>query len=293
MLRQLRMVLAVALIFTLIASFAVAEEDKGWELAFALIERETSYTRDQLEKVNLVYGNGQYAFSVKIIDHPADEDGLLVGEMDASGNKISLTGPEKIDIGAQIQSDLKGCFNRRDCYLLLAEVCTTWNEKLAQMDAAVVEENVWEKYRAILAMGITTPPDDVIAYDAAYDAAWTELAAYENWTEEAEPLFRLVISAYYVLNDEPVYSFCFENHSYFEDEYSTEAAMKRYEKKLKAYFTERGQQTPRRIGVVVSAKTGKLVEAPMLDYIPVQFHYLDFFIRTDEAVASIAQRTQP
>ncbi len=292
MLRQLRILLVVVLAFTFAMSFALADDTQGWDLAFALIEKETGYTRDQLEKVTLVYGNGQYAFSVKIINHPADEDGLLVGEMDASGNKISLTGPEKIDIPEQIQRELKNCFNRRDCYLLLADVCADWNEKLASVDEETIE-SIWEKYRAILDMGITTPPDDVIDYDTAYAAAWTELAAYENWTADAEELFRLVISAYYVLDDEPVYFFYFENHSYFEDAYSTEASMKKYKEKLAAYFAEIDQQAPYSIGVVLSAKTGKLVEAPMMDYIPVQYHYLDFFIRTDDAVASIAQEEQP
>ena len=289
----MRRFLAILLFCTIaVNTFAIADDTQAWDLAFALIEKETGYTREQLEQVSLVDEDGTYAFSVKIIDHPADEDGLLVGEMDASGNKISLTGPEKIDIGEQIQRDLKNCFNQQDCYLLLADVCEAWNEKLASADEETME-SIYEKYRAILAMGITTPSDDVIDYATAYADAWSELVAYEGWTADAEELFRLTISAYYVLDDEPVYFFYFEDHSYFEDEYSTDAAMNSYKKKLEAYFTELGQQTPRKIGVVVSAKTGKLVEIPMMDYVPVQFHYLDFLIRTDEAVASIAQEEQP
>ena len=289
----MRRFLAILLFCTIaVNTFAIADDTQAWDLAFALIEKETRYTREQLEQVSLVDEDGTYAFSVKIIDHPADEDGLLVGEMDASGNKISLTGPEKIDIGEQIQRDLKNCFNQHDCYLLLADVCEAWNKKLASADEETLE-SIYEKYRAILAMGITTPSDDVIDYDTAYADAWSELVAYEGWTADAEKLFRLTISAYYVLDDEPVYFFYFEDHSYFEDDYSTDAAMNSYKKKLEAYFTELGQQTPRKIGVVVSAKTGKLVEIPMMDYVPVQFHYLDFLIRTDEAVASIAQEEQP
>ena len=289
----MRRFLAILLFCTIaVNTFAIADDTQAWDLAFALIEKETRYTREQLEQVSLVDEDGTYAFSVKIIDHPADEDGLLVGEMDASGNKISLTGPEKIDIGEQIQRDLKNCFNQQDCYLLLADVCEAWNEKLASADEETME-SIYEKYRAILAMGITTPSDDVIDYDTAYADAWSKLIAYEGWTADAEELFRLTISAYYVLDDEPVYFFYFEDHSYFEDDYSTDAAMNSYKKKLEAYFTELGQQTPRKIGVVVSAKTGKLVEIPMMDYVPVQFHYLDFLIRTDEAVASIAQEEQP
>ena len=289
----MRRFLAILLFCTIaVNNFAIADDTQAWDLAFALVEKETDYTREQLEQVNLVYEDGTYAFSVKIIDHPADEDGLLVGEMDASGNKISLTGPEKNDIGEQIQRDLKNCFNQYDCYLKLADVCEAWNEKLASADEETME-SIYEKYRAILAMGITMPSDDAIDYDTAYADAWSELVAYEGWTADAEELFRLSISAYYVLDDEPVYFFYFEDHSYFEEDYSTDAAMNSYKKKLEAYFTELGQQTPRKIGVVISAKTGKLVETPMMDYVPVQFHYLDFLIRTDDAVASIAQEEQP
>lgn len=42
-----------------------------------------------------------------------------------------------------------------------------------------------------------------------------------------------------------------------------------------------------RIGVLVDAETGELVEMPMMDYVPSQFHYLDFLIRTEDAVNSI------
>ena len=40
---------------------------------------------------------------------------------------------------------------------------------------------------------------------------------------------------------------------------------------------------------MIDAFTGELKEKPMLDYIPVEFNYLDFLIRTKEAVESIAE----
>lgn len=286
--RILTVFLAFILIFSsLTINIAQAEESTGWALAFALIEKETGYMSSQLKKGNLVYGDGRWAFSVTIIDHPVDEDGLLVGEMDAAGNIISLSGPTKISLEQQLVNDLKNCFNREDCYLLLADVCKTWNEKLEQADESTLA-TIWDKYLAILQLGITSPPSDALAYNMAYDEALRHLAESEGWTDEMAHMFRLCISAYYVLDKRPVYFFYFERHSYFENDYSTDKAMDQYENSLTKAFSDIGQAPPFKIGIIVSAETGELLERPMLDYAPVQYHYLDFLIRTDEAVASIA-----
>ena len=103
-----------------------------------------------------------------------------------------------------------------------------------------------------------------------------------------ETLFVPGLSACYVLDGTPVWFIYLEDHSYFEEEYSTDRAMKKYQERLKEAFAGVGQIPPCKIGIVIDAFTGELKEKPMLDYIPVEFHYLDFLIRTDEAVASIA-----
>ena len=103
--------------------YACAEEPGGWDMAFAMLERETGYTRDQLVGNQMVFEDGVWYFSVTIKDHPEDEDGLLIGEMDKDGNLIGMDGPEKISLETQLEEDLKSCFNREDCYIRLAEVC--------------------------------------------------------------------------------------------------------------------------------------------------------------------------
>jgi hypothetical protein len=65
--------------------------------------------------------------------------------------------------------------------------------------------------------------------------------------------------------------------------------MAKYDRELDEAFVKVGQKPPRRIGIVIDAFTGELKEKPMLDYIPVEFNYLDFLIRTKEAVESIAE----
>lgn len=267
-------------------AFSQAEESDGWEMALTLIAREMGYSADELEKNNLVYSDGVWAFSVTIIDHPLDEDGLIVGQMDARGKKISLSGPSPISLEQQLVNDLKYCFNRDDCYLLLANVCSKWNERLLGADEEMLK-GIWEKYLSVLERGATTPPENMLSYNSVYASVWKHLASAEGWTEDMADMFRLTISAYYVLDSSPVYFFYFERHSYFEAAYSTDKAMNKYLSALNNAFSDIGQKPPLRIGVLIHAQTGELVEPPMLDYAPSQFHYLDFFIRTEEAVSSI------
>lgn len=288
MLRRIYVLLFV-IVFALGAAAIVnshAEASDGWTRALALIEQKMGYTADQLEKNNLVYSDGVWAFSVTIIDHPADEDGLIVGEMDSNGKLLCLTGPEKISLEQQLLADLKSCFNRNDCYLLLAEVCQHWNERLADADEDTLAD-IWDKYLSVLSLGIRVPSDNAISYDAAYAAAWAQLIASEGWSEDMADMFRLAISAYYTLDDVPVFFFYFERHSYFEAEYSTDKAMNQYRQALDAAFSAVGQTPPLCIGILVNAQTGKLVEPAMMDYVPSQFHYLDFLIRTEEALNSM------
>lgn len=287
MMRRICAMVAMVLLASsvMMGSNAWAEAD-GWSLALALVEQEMGYTADQLEKNELIYEDGVWAFSVTVRDHPADEDGLIVGQMDASGGKISLSGPSKISLEQQLVDDLKSCFNRPECCILLAEVCRQWNERLAGADEETLA-TIWEKYRDVLQMGVMIPPEDALDHEAARDAAWTQLTAAEGWTEDMADLFRLTISACYVLDDVPVYFFYWERHSYMETAYSTDRAMNQYKAELNAAFASVEQAPPLSIGVLVDARTGEMMEMPMMDYVPSQFHYLDFLIRTEDAVNSI------
>lgn len=284
--RSWAMVILVLLVScAMMGSSAWAEAD-GWSMALTLVEQEMGYTAEQLEKNELIYADGVWAFSVTIREHPVDEDGLIVGQMDASGKKISLSAPGKISLEQQLVDDLKSCFNQPECCILLAGVCRQWNERLAGADEETLA-TIWEKYRAVLQMGIMVPPEDVLDHETARQEAWTHLAASQGWTEQMADLFRLSISACYVLDDSPVYFFYWERHSYMEAAYSTDRAMERYRHALSTAFAQVEQSPPLRIGVLVDAETGELVEMPMMDYVPSQFHYLDFLIRTEDAVNSI------
>lgn len=288
--RSFVVLLALTLVFPVFSGRkALASDMDGWALALKLVEKETGYTADQLEKYSLVYGDGVWSFSVIVKDHPEDEKGLIVGQMDAWGNQISLELPTKISLNEQLERGLKSCFNRDDCYLLLAHVCEKWQKRLKDASEEVLS-SLWEKYLAVVKMGITLPADNALAYNTAMDMAKKHLVPSLGWTDEMTEMFRLSISAHYLLDQRPVYFFYYEQHSYFEPEYESERAMKRYEKQLEQIFSCIGQEAPQRIGILLDAKTGELIEPPMLDYAPVQFHYFDFLIRTEEAVQSVMKR---
>ena len=63
----------------------------------------------------------------------------------------------------------------------------------------------------------------------------------------------------------------------------------KYKKQLRDAFTDVGQVPPRKVGILIDAYTGELKEKPMLDYAPVQFNYLDFLIRTEEALSTLGK----
>lgn len=279
------LVLLLANLIMMINLSAIAEnaaEAQAWDQVFVLVEEETEYSKHQLEKGQLVYESGVWVFSLLVKDHPNDEDGLLVGQMDDKGSLLSLHGPNKISLNQQLERDLKSCFNRVDCYLLLAAVREKWLPILQPLSTDQLDELI-ASYVSVIRLSIAIPNDNAIAYNDAYDAALQHLAQQPEWNDEQVGLFRMSMSAYYTPEDigRPVYFFFFEQHSYMEDAYSTDQAMNNYIRDLEKAFNG---EAPYRISIMVDAANGDLVELPIYDYAPVQYHYLDFLIRTDEII---------
>ena len=285
--KTMKRMLALFLVMVLTLGAACADDEAGWNLAYAMLERETGYTRDQLSPGQIMHENGQWAVSVTVIDHPEDEDGLLVCEMDDNGKLLSMEGPEKINLDRQLEMQLKDCFHREDCAWRLAEVCTKWKVKLEDVSDEEKAE-IWPRYLAVVDRGIIVPPEDALDYSTAVNRAMDAAAARLDWTENLPRMYVPIITACCMLYGEPVWFVYLEEHSRFEKEYESDRAMKKYDQELDEAFAKVGQKPPRRIGIVIDAFTGELKEKPMLDYIPVEFNYLDFLIRTKEAVESIA-----
>ena len=289
--KTMRKITALALITVLALGTAFAYgESSGWDLAFAMLEREKGITRDQADPCQIIHEDGVRVFSVILKEHPEDEDGLLVCDMDEDGNMISIEGPEKINLERQLENDLKACFHREDCAWRMAEVCARWQVKLACVSEAE-KERIWPLYLGVVGRGIIAPPEGALDYNAALNAAMGAASARMGWTEaiDLNTMYVPCITACYMLDGEPVWFVYLEDHSYFEKEYSTDRAMKQYQARLEEAFATVDQVPPCKIGIVIDAFTGELKEKPMLDYIPVEFNYLEFLVRTDEAVASIAE----
>ena len=277
------------MVMILAAGNAMAANDESeWNLAFDVLERETGLSRDEVRTSQIFYEDGIWSFSVVMKNHPEDEDGLLVFETDDNWNLISMEGPEKINLDRQLEIELKDCFHRDDCAWRMAEVCAKWQVKLEGVSQEQ-KSKIWPRYLAVIDRGIIVPPEGALVYNTALAAARDAASARMGWKSiDMETLFVPGLSACYVLDGTPVWFIYLEDHSYFEEEYSTDRAMKEYQKRLKEAFAGVGQVPPCKIGIVIDAFTGELKEKPMLDFIPVEFHYLDFLIRTPEAVASIA-----
>ena len=286
--KTMKKIAALLLGMILMLGVACADDEAGWDLAFALVERETGYTRDRVTPGQIVKEGKKWGFSVTINDHPEDEDGLLVFEMDQKGNLLSMEGPEKINLDRQLEMQLKACFHREDCAWRLAEVCAKWKVKLADVSEEE-KAKIWPRYLAVVDRGIIVPPEGALDYITAVNTAMDAAAARLGWTEDLPRMYVPIITACCTLYGEQVWFVYLEPHSRFEEEYESDRAMAKYDQELDDAFAKVNQKPPRRIGIVIDAFTGELKEKPMLDYIPVEFNYLDFLIRTKEAVESIAE----
>lgn len=286
--KTMKRMMALVLVMILVLGAACAGDAAGWELAYGMLERETGYTRDQLCPGQIMYEDGKWAVSVTVTDHPEDEDGLLVFEMDDSGRLLFMEGPEKINLDRQLEMQLKDCFHREDCAWRLAEVCAKWQVKLADVSEAE-KDKIWPRYLAVVDRGIIVPPEGALDYTAAVNTAMDAAAGRLGWTEDLPRMYVPIITACCMLYGKPVWFVYLETHSRFEKEYESDRAMAKYDRELDEAFAKVGQKPPRRIGIVIDAFTGELKEKPMRDYIPVEFNYLDFLIRTKEAVESIAE----
>lgn len=269
----------MSLMLPLLAGAQLQSEVQAWDQIFPLVERETGYAERQLEKQQIEYEAGVWAFSLLISDHPTDEDGLIVGQIDQVGNLLYLHGSEKISMDRQLENALKLCFNQYDCYLRLKEVHDTWKPVLEKLPEDQLNK-IYPSYVAVVNLSMPSSDDAAISYDDAYEAALQYMAQQPGWSDEKARMFRLAISAYYIPEDikKTVYFFYFEKHSLFEEAYSTERAMNKYRAELNEAFEG---TPPYRFSLMVDANNGELIETPVIDYHS-EFHYLDFIIRTEK-----------
>lgn len=283
--KQILSILTMSLVLMALFIPSMMAEEEAINRMYAIIQEQRGYAREQLRVNQMEYSDGAWTFSVTVLDHPEDEDGLLVGQMDAAGNVMMLEGPSKISLDRQLEIDLKGGFTREDGYLLLPKVREKW---LPILDSLSPEElsGIFDKYVAAVRMQTSLPGEGAIPFDQAKEAALSHLAALPGWSRGQAEMFKIIITAYCVPEDigRPVYFFFFRRHSPMEDAYSSQRVLEKYWADLKKAF---GGEAPIQFSVLVDASNGELAEPIVLDYAPIRFHYLDFFIRTPEFVQAV------
>lgn len=260
----------------LLAASALAESD-AWARIYDALER-LGYPAEDLQPGQCASDANGTTFSVIIRDHPADEDGLLVGVITPSGDLQILQTPGKIILDRQLETELKACFNRDDCYLLLPEVCRKYRAIFATMTEEEIDEQVWPLYADVVRLDVRLPEEGAIPWDTAYALALDHLAEQPGWSSEPARMLRLAISAYCVPEDvgRPVYLFYLEPHSQFEAAYSSDRAYSAYHAKLEGYF---GGKLPCHMCVLVDAMDGSLAAKPTIEFAPIQFNYLEHVVR--------------
>ena len=88
--KQMLSILPISLILIFLFILSMLAEEEAVNRLYALVQEQKGYTREQLSVNQMEYSDGRWGFSLTIIDHPEDEDGLLVGQMDAAGSLLTL-----------------------------------------------------------------------------------------------------------------------------------------------------------------------------------------------------------
>lgn len=282
----LTIVLVLVCAFSLFATTALADKmasDDAKVRLYELIEEKLGYTKDQLATNHFGYDNEnhRWVMSALVINGPEDEDGIIVFQIDNDGNLAAEPQtPQKRDLSAQLQADIKACYRNKQGYLMLADATEKWAPILDALSQEELEE-IYESYAAIIRLGITAPGLGSLPYDEAYQLALTHLEGQPDWSKEKGDMFEMILSCYHTPVDigRPVYYFYLHRISHSE----------KNEAKMKNLF---GEDAPIEIYLMVDAMDGSLVEAPIFVYPPSEYDSLDYFVRTDEIIEHVKEAAQ-
>ena len=282
----IRFFLVILVLLCVISGIGFAEKST-WSAILDAMEKETGYPADAFSKGQLVEEKGRYTFSVILVDHASDSDGMFVGEWSSREGLSISKYPESISVYRQMQIEMRECFRLPDCYERLMEFSIKWKHVA---EGKTKEELASNTECSVALLHFLVPDDQSLAYDDAYAMAMNHLSQQSGWSQEKADLLLMVMNALYQPNDmdHPVWFFYFERHSLLENnEYSNEKYYKKYEEKLRSMF---GGTAPICVGVVMNAMTGELEEPIMMDYPPVRFHYADFILRPAPFLGAVAEK---
>lgn len=280
----MKKVLSLALCLALLALNlpALSESTDAWSLAFSALAQAKGISQEIMKKGQIVKSDTGWTFSI------STSQALYVGEIDENGSLLSLT-EEAYLLDDFLEADLKACFNQPDCYLLLPDVCAKWQAIYPTLTEDEMD-HLWLRYVLLTQLNITVPDENALPFEDAYELALQYLAQQPRWSEETAHMLRLVISFYYTPEgtEQPVYLFFLQEHSLFEEAYSSDAVWKAYCDDLKQKLGGVGL-----VGatIVINAYDGSLMEDPLILYVGELdlFNYLDLVLRPQALYDALAE----
>ncbi len=260
------------------ASFA--ETNDVWEKFYPYCESELGYTRDDLTPNQYQqYDDGGWAFSFYVKDAEPMTNGLVIGELDADGKLIEITGPKPVSTAEWLNQQVRKCmFDYRELYLLKQQ----WEPKLdsiPEKDMAIL--NSIQSFNPILdflRLNIVLPDEKCISYEDAKQKSIEIIEAMDGWTKEKTDHIGIVVEMIYIPSwmDHPVWQFIYtaasdvfhEKIVLFGREY-TDALVREFDRLLDEEDVVFGKDIPYKISIRIDAYTGEQVGETYIETPPV------------------------
>lgn len=260
------------------ASFA--ETNDVWEKFYPYCESELGYTRDDLTPNQYQQNDdGGWAFSFYVKDAEPMTNGLVIGELDADGKLIEITGPKPVSTAEWLNQQVRKCmFDYRELYLLKQQ----WEPKLdsiPEKDMAIL--NSIQSFNPILdflRLNIVLPDEKCISYEEARQKTIEIIEAMDGWTKEKTDHIGIVVEMIYIPSwmDHPVWQFIYtaasdvfhEKIVLFEREY-TDALVREFDRLLDEEDAVFGKDIPYIISIRIDAYTGEQVGETYIETPPV------------------------
>lgn len=275
----MKRLLAICLCLLMLPVMALA--DTAYERQTRLWERVDDLLRLYTDHTPGTYRHGQiigdpdngWSFSIKLLEHPQDEDGVICYDITPDGKLVYDRGPEKIPLGLQAMYAIYDC-KGDDCYLQAAQLIQDWKPLLNEL------RDTDPSMARFMELDIRFPEEGMISYEEALAAAKSALLSQPGWSEKTLTYYHLNYCVYMRPGDlgKLVWLFYYDLYIPSIDEVKD---FDEWDRLLdEAYsHTINGDPAPAQFSVLIDAADGSLAEDPRYDYVPCQYIFWDFIER--------------
>ena len=257
-----------------LADTAYDRQTRLWERVDELLRLNTGYAPGAYQHGQIIGDpdNG-WSFSIKLLEHPQDEDGVICYNITPDGTLIYEQGPNKISLGMQAMYAIYDC-SGDDCYLRVAQLIQDWKPRLDEL------RDTDSSMARFMELDIRFPEEGMISYEEALAAVQSVLLSQPGWSEETLSYYYLKYCAYMQPGDldKPVWLFYYNLYIPSIDEVKDYEELDRLRDEAYAH-TINGAPAPVQFCVLIDAADGSLVEEPRYDYVPIQYGFWDYFER--------------